>query len=92
MTMQEALAVVHQAGAHLALDEKGPVLRGSVPAEVVEVLRAHRDRVAAILRLREVHRAMGLSEEDVLFMEEAMLSGRVSEIRIVARPPVGPVA
>lgn len=89
MTLPEALDAVRQAGAHLDLDEAGPVLRGHVPPDVVSVLRQNRDRVAAVLRLRAVHRKMGLAEEDVLFVETALLSDRELEVRVVARPPVG---
>jgi hypothetical protein len=62
----------------------------AVRAQVVSILRAERE--SAILRLREIHRAMGFSEEDVLFIEEALLSGKVLELRIASTPPDGPVA
>lgn len=92
MTLAQALEAVQAAGVLLTLDDQGPILRpaGRAPAVAVAVLREHRDRVAAVLRLRELHRGMGLSEEDVRFVEEALLSGRVSEVRIVVRGPEGP--
>jgi hypothetical protein len=32
---------------------------------------------------------MGFSEGDVEFIEDALLSGKVAEIRVAARPPAG---
>ena len=91
MTLPEALEAVRQAGAILLLAENGgPRLRGRVDPAVVEALRQHRDRLAAVLALRVVHRAAGFSEDDIGFIEAAMLEGRVSELRIVSRPPGGP--
>jgi hypothetical protein len=92
VTLQEALEAIGEAGAHLDVDEVGPILRGRVPAAVVETLRANRDRVAAVLQLRDIHRAMGFDEADVEFIEKALLSGKVNEIRIVSRPPSEPAA
>jgi hypothetical protein len=90
VTLPEAITAVRESGAELVLSPEGkPRLRGSVPPEVVAALRRDRDRVAAILSLRVVHRGMGFSLEDVLFIEDALLSGRISEIRIAARPPEG---
>jgi hypothetical protein len=90
MSLPEALQAVAAAGVVLALDDHGPVLRpaGRAPREAVSVLKAHRDRVTAILRLREIHRAMGFGEEDVFFIEKALLSGAVREVRIAAHPPM----
>lgn len=55
---------------------------GPLPDSIRCGLVQHKERVLAALRLRELHRAMGLSEDDVLFVEEALLSGRVAELRI----------
>jgi hypothetical protein len=94
VTLRDALAAVEAAGAILTLGDDGRPrllgrLRGQVDPGAVEVLRDHRERVSAILQLREVHRAMGLSAEHVTMVEEAMLSGRIAEVRIAARPPSG---
>ena len=91
MTLAEAFDAVQAAGVLLTLDDHGPILRpaGRAPRDAVEVLRTHRERVAAVLRLRELHREMGLSEEDIRFAEEALLSGTVDEVRIVVRGPEG---
>ena len=87
MILPEALDAMRQAGAHLLLDDQGPLLRGRVPKDVVAVLREHRDRVAAVLKLRELHREVGLSEEEILFCETAILSGRVDKVRLIVAPP-----
>lgn len=87
MTLSEALDAVRVAGAVLVVDEQGPLLRGRVPPEVVGVLREHRDRVAAILKLREIHRSMGFCAADIKFIEDALLSGAARELRIAVRPP-----
>lgn len=90
MTLPEAITAVREAGAELVLGAQGqPRLRGRVPAEVVAALRADRDRLAAVLALREVHAAMGLAPEDVAMIEEALLSGGINEIRIAVRAPDG---
>jgi len=82
-----------------AAEERGVTLRVKddrlwAPREALEALepflrnalRQHRDRLAAVLQLREVHRHMGFPEEDVRFIESAFLSSAVSEIRICALP------
>ena len=90
MTLAEAIEAVREAGAHLVLDDQGPLLRGRVPADVVAVLRANRDRVAALLRLRELHRGMGLDAEDTLLVERAILSGQIENVLLVVKTPALP--
>jgi hypothetical protein len=91
VTLAEAIEAVRAAGAVLLLDHDGaPKLRGRVAPEVIEALRADKPRVAAVLKLRAVHVAMGLSPADVAMVEAALLSGAVSEVRIAALPPAGP--
>ena len=89
MTLNEAVQAVEAAGVVLALDDQGPTLRpaGRAPREAVAVLKAHRDRVAAILRLRAVHAAMGFPHDDVMLIEAALLAGKVNEIRVAVMPP-----
>jgi hypothetical protein len=81
------MEAVRRAGAQLDVDDAGPVLRGQVPAQVVAVLRANRDRVGAVLKLRAVHRCLGFSEEDVAFIEAALLAGRIERVNVVAFAP-----
>lgn len=93
MLLVEALEAVHAAGAVLALGADGrPVLRPAdvVPRPVVEVLRAHRDQLQAVLRLRVLHRAMGLSEEDVLLVERAIIEGSITSINVISNLVPGP--
>jgi len=90
VTLAEAIEAVREAGAHLVLDDQGPLLRGRVPADVVAVLRANRDRVAALLRLRELHRGMGLDAEDTLLVERAILSGQIENVLLVVKTPALP--
>jgi hypothetical protein len=92
MTLQEAVEAIRQAGAVLTLDAHGPLLRGSVDVLVVETLRQHKDQLTAVLRLRQVHKAMGLDDTDVAMIEAALLSGKVNNVVIVPGPPGGRVA
>jgi hypothetical protein len=92
MTLPGALEGICQADADSDVDGAGPILHGRVPAEVIETLHANRDRVIAVLQLRAVHRAIELTEGDVLFVEQALLAGRELDVRVVARPPSGPLA
>ena len=86
MTAQEVLAEVVRRGIHVRLD--GDLLRAAGPLDdtLRAGLRANRDQLVAVFKLREVHRAMGFSEEDVMFIEAGLLSGRINEIRICAKP------
>lgn len=97
MNAAEAMIAAAEAGVTLGLSDGGSLVittpdRSALAPEVKTALIDHRDRLAAALKLRVIHRAMGLSEEDVMFVEQALLMGRISEIKIVARPPEGPPA
>jgi len=94
MSLAEAFESCRAAGAVLELDDDGvPVVTKDegrpLARSAVQTIAAHRDRVAAILRLRELHRGMGFTEDDLLFIEAALLSGQLSVLRIVVRSPVG---
>lgn len=60
--------------------------RGVLQDSEREALRQHKDRILAALKLRTIHAAMGLSPEDVRFVERALLSGAVSQIVVVPGP------
>jgi hypothetical protein len=69
-------------------------LKGGPPAavealdpEVRRALAEHRERLVAAVRLREMHREMGLSEEDILFVEDAILDGKVKTVRLAVPAP-----
>ena len=95
MTTPEVLEQAARAG--LVLRVEGERIRAQssgvpITPELKEGLKTNREQIVAILRLRDVHRAMGLSDDDIVFVERALLSGSVSEIRIVAQPcPTEPV-
>lgn len=94
MTAADVLAAAVQAGVVVELDVEGQLTvtvdaPGQLTAEVRQGIREHKARLVAALQLREIHRAMGFDEADVAFIEEALLSGKVGEIRIAARPPSG---
>ena len=95
MTPAEVVASARAAGLELIPLDGGRLYarpKAALTDELRKAIREHKDRLVAVLQLREVHRAMGLSEEDVLFVEDALLSGKVGEIRIVSRPPSGATA
>jgi hypothetical protein len=90
MTAAEVLAAMREAGVELVpLDGDGILARpkAALTAELRAAIREHKERLIAIVRMREIHRAMGLAEADVLFVEQALLSGSISEIRIVVAAP-----
>ena len=87
MTAQEVLTLANRLGVALLPDEKDRL--HAQPAAALtpglrEGIRANKARLVAILKLRDWHRRMGLPEEDVLFVEQALLSGKVKEIRVVS--------
>jgi hypothetical protein len=93
LTPLEALQEAAALGVTLSVDRAGQLLaapRGKLLFPVREALSTHKERVKAALKLRAIHEAMGFGPEDVLFIERALLSGKVSEVRIVARPPEAP--
>jgi hypothetical protein len=86
----EALAAAAEAGVRLGLDSQGRLVAepaGRLPAEVREVVRSHKNGLKAALRLRTLHRSLGLAEDDIRLIEAALLSGQVAEVRIVTAPP-----
>ena len=91
MTALEALRAAERAS--VPLRAVGDRLRAPRPAidglsqEVRDALHEHRERIAAALRLREIHRGMGLDDVDILMIETAILEGLVGEIVIVPGPP-----
>ncbi len=94
MTALDLLADLEARGVRVSADGKdlayeSPVV-GLTQGEI-EGLRANKSRLLAVLRLREVHKAMGFSEGDIRFIEKAILSGNVSEIRIVSPVAMGKV-
>jgi len=85
MTLIELMAEARRLGVVLAPEAERIRYRtagGPLPETIRRGLVEHKERILPALRLRELHRAMGLSEDDVLFVEEALLSGRVAEVRI----------
>ena len=92
MTLAEAFEAIRDGGADLVLAPEGPKVRGPVADPVVAVLRANKSKVIACLKLREIHAAMGYGDADIAFIEKALLSGKVSEIRIAAMAPSGVIA
>ena len=93
MTALEVLEAAAAVGATLVLDDEqqltvevdNPETR--LPPAVREGLKVHKDRLRAVLKLRAIHTAMGFATDDVLFIEKALLSGRVAEIRVATLPP-----
>jgi hypothetical protein len=85
MTAQEVLTETIRRGVHLIPDGTGLRARGLLDDDLRQGIRANKDQLVAILKLRETHRAMGFSDEDVMFIEQALLSGRVQEIKVVVR-------
>ena len=86
MTTQEVLTEAAQRGLTLLPDEKDRLHAQPAAAlteERREGIRSNKDRLVAILKLRDWHRRMGLPEEDILFVEEVLLSGKVKELRVV---------
>ncbi len=86
MTTQEVLVEAVRRGLTLTPDEKDRLHAQPASALTEELragIKAHKPRLVAILKLREAHRAMGLPEADVAFVEEALLSGKVKELRVV---------
>lgn len=95
MTALEALQAAEADGITLALDAQARLVAtppGRLSAEAKAAIRAHKDQLKAVIRLRAIHVAMGFSREDVLFIEHAMLAGNIREVRIAARAPQGVVA
>ena len=89
MTGFEALSAVTEAGVVLAVNPSGQLTAhppGRLAHEVKAALSTHKEQLVAILRLREVHRAMGFDDTDVLMIERALLSGQVNNVVIVAAP------
>jgi len=93
VTAQVILAEAARLGVVLVPDEKDRLrarpTAGPLSPELRAGIRANKDRLVAILRLREWHRRLGFSEAEVEFIEQALLSTKVSEIRIVPRVSVG---
>jgi hypothetical protein len=90
VTAAEAMAATVEAGVTLDLDDQGRLVAippGRLAPEVRESIREHKDRLKSALRLRALHRGMGLSEEDVMFCERAIISGKVADIRLIVSPP-----
>lgn len=86
MTPVEAMAAAAEAGVALAVNPEGQLTAnppGRLAPEVKAVLVGHKDQLVAVLKLREVHRAMGFDEADVLMIERALLEGRVNTMVIV---------
>jgi hypothetical protein len=95
LTPVEALAAAAQAGVILAVNTEDQLTAdppGRLAPDVRAALVAHKDQLKAVLRLREIHRAMGFDESDVRMIEEALLSGKVNEVTIVPAPAGGWVA
>lgn len=94
MRVDEVLDVLASKGADVLLDGDAVILTVEDPARLTAedraLYREHREAIRAVLTLRVIHRSMGFSEEDVMLIESAILSGR--EIRIASLPPVGMVA
>jgi RecA-family ATPase len=91
VTPLDVLAEADRLGIALAADDLDRIHvrpRAWLTPELAAAITANRDRVLALLKLREIHRAMGFSEADVRMIESALLSGTVTEIRIAALPPV----
>jgi hypothetical protein len=96
VTPLEALRAAEEAGVRFRAE--GARLRASkdavegLPSVVRESLHQHREQIAAVLRLREVHRGWGLSDDEVAMVEAAMLDGRVGKVVIVPSAPGARVA
>lgn len=90
MTLREALDAVRRAGGRIERDERGPVLRGcAVGPAVIDALKANREGLEAVLALRLLHGAMGFDPDEVLLIEQAILSGQVNEVRLIVPSPAG---
>jgi hypothetical protein len=97
VTPLEVMTATAQAGVVLEVDEGGQFIitvdgPGQLTPEMRQGIKAHKDQLVAALKLREVHRAMGFDETDVLMIETALLSGKVSGVTIVPAPAGGRVA
>lgn len=95
MTAAEVLEHATAAGVTLVVVDDGAMVarpRAAVTDELRAAIREHKDQLVAVLRLRDVHRSMGFTEEDVRFIEAALLSGRIREIRVAASPTREPAA
>lgn len=92
MTVSEVFAEVSRRGLELIPEGEGLRVRGRLDDDLRQALRQHKPRVVALLRLRELHRGMGLSEEDVRLVELAFLDDRITEVRIIIPGPPGVAA
>ena len=90
MTTAEALARAAELEITLTVDGENLKARPApLPADLRSALLENKPRVLAALRLRELHQGMGLSDAEIAFVEAALLSGIVSEIRLIVPTPQG---
>lgn len=97
MTPLEVMTATARAGVLLEVDEAGQFVitvdgPGQLTPEMRQGIQAHRAQLVAALKLREVHRAMGFDETDVMMIEAALLEGKVNNVVIVPAPAGGRVA
>jgi predicted RNA-binding Zn ribbon-like protein len=95
MTALEVVEAVEAAGITLSLDAQYRLVAnppGRLTDAARDAIKLHKGQLKSVIRLRAIHRAMGFSPEDVLFIERALLSGRVSEMKIAVPAPLGVVA
>lgn len=96
MTAAELLTAARAAGLELIPIEGDRLVarpKDALTDEIRAALREHKDRLVAVLKLREIHTAMGFSPEDVALLERVYLDPDDDrEIVIAVRPPEGAVA